>query len=186
MLINNKTIIKDNDSLIREKSNDVPLPLSKEDEELLMSMWEYVDKSTNAEIAQAEDLRPAVGISAIQVGIPKKMTAVILKNAQGDKIHSYALVNPKIVSQSVELAYLGSGEGCLSVPSDHEGYVYRPARIKVKGYDLLTKQNVEIRATNYFAIVLQHELDHFKGTLYYDHINKVNPFVEDPNAICIE
>ncbi|MBQ3962455.1 MAG: peptide deformylase, partial [Erysipelotrichaceae bacterium] len=77
MLINNDTIIKDDNELIRRKSADVALPLSDEDRDVLMQMLKYVDESTIPEIAEKENLRPAVGISAIQVGIPKKMTAVI-------------------------------------------------------------------------------------------------------------
>ena len=72
MLINNDTIIKDNDRLIRQKSVDVELPLKDEDRDVLMQMLKYVDDSTVEEIAEKENLRPAVGISAIQIGIPKK------------------------------------------------------------------------------------------------------------------
>ena len=75
MLINNDTIIKDTDPLIRETSKDVALPLSAEDEQLLRDMLKYVQDSTDPEIAERENLRPAVGISAIQVGVRKKMTA---------------------------------------------------------------------------------------------------------------
>ena len=75
MLINNDTIIKDDNELIRRKSADVALPLSDEDRDVLMQMLKYVDESTIPEIAEKENLRPAVGISAIQVGVPKKMTA---------------------------------------------------------------------------------------------------------------
>ena len=39
MIINNETIIKDNNPLIREKSLPVSLPLSKEDEQLLREMY---------------------------------------------------------------------------------------------------------------------------------------------------
>ena len=104
MLINNETIIKDNDERIRLKSEDVLFPVSKEDRDLLMEMMDYVDKSTNEEIAEKENLRAAVGISAIQLGIPKKMTAIIIKDDEGKKVYEYALVNPKIVSQSMEKA----------------------------------------------------------------------------------
>ena len=186
MLINNDTIIKDNDPLIREKSLDVSLPLSKEDEELINDMLTYVIESTDEEIAKEKNLSPAVGISAIQVGIKKKMMAIALKNENGDITHQYALVNPKLVSYSVENAYLKSGEGCLSVPDFHEGYIYRHARIKVKAYDALTKQYVELKVKDYLAIVFQHEMDHFDGILYYDHINSDNCFLEDQNAIVIE
>ncbi len=186
MIINNKTIIKDNDPLIRQRSKDVALPLSDDDKQLLMDMHEYVYESTIDEIAEEKDLRPAVGISAIQVGVAKKMTAIILKDEEGNVIVDYALVNPKIISSSIEKAYLKTGEGCLSVDGKHEGYIYRSARVKVKGYDLLTDKNVEIKANGYLAIVLQHELDHFSGVLFYDHINKKNPFYEDLEAFCIE
>ena len=186
MIINNETIIKDDNPLIRVKSKDVSLPLSDEDRETLLLMHKYVDESTIDEIAEEKNLRPAVGISAIQIGIPKKMTSIILKDSEGKKVYEYALVNPKIISNSVEKAYIKSGEGCLSVPEDHKGIVYRSARCKIKGYDILTEQEVLIKADGYLSIVFQHELDHFKGVLYYDHINKENPNYEDPDAMCIE
>lgn len=186
MLINNETIIKDDNPLIRQKSLDVDLPLSKQDKDLLLDMLKYVDDSTIEELAEKYNLRPAVGISAIQVGVKKKMTAIIIKDGDGKKIYEYALVNPKIISNSIEKAYLSSGEGCLSVVDEHEGYIYRSARIKVKAYDLLQDKQIIIKAEGYLAIVLQHELDHFKGILFYDHINKNNPKYVDPDAIVIE
>ena len=73
----------------------------------------------------------------------------------------------------------------MHLPAVHSD-IYRSARVKVKGYDLLTDSNVEIKASGYLAIVLQHELDHFKGILFYDHINKKDPFYVDENAYCIE
>lgn len=186
MLINNDTIIKDDNDLIRRKSSDVSMPLNDEDRNLLLNMLKYVDNSTIEEIAEKENLRPAVGISAIQVGVPKKMTAIILKDEEGKKVYEYALVNPKIISNSVEKAYLSTGEGCLSVADEHKGYIYRSARVKVKGFDILQNKEILIKADGYLAIVLQHELDHFKGVLFYDHINKANPEYADPNAIVIE
>ena len=52
MLINTETIIKDNNPLIREKSLDVKVPLSKEDKDLLMDMLTYVKESTDEKIAE--------------------------------------------------------------------------------------------------------------------------------------
>ena len=186
MRINNDTIIKDTDKLIREKSEDVTLPLSDEDKNLLLDMLKYVKDSTVEEIAEKENLRPAVGISAIQVGVKKKMMAVVIKNEEGEIEHQYALVNPRIVSHSIEKSFLRNGEGCLSVEENHQGYIYRYARVKIKAYDLIRDEDVEIRASGYLAIVFQHELDHFKGILYYDHINPNNPFEEIPNTLVVE
>ena len=69
---------------------------------------------------------------------------------------------------------------------EHIGFVPRAARITVKGYDVLQDKEVEIRLRGYKAIVAQHEMDHFNGVLFYDHINKKNPFEEIPNAMVIE
>ena len=184
MSLNYDDIVKDTDPIVRTKSENVPLPLSKEDETFLRDMLTYVRNSQDDEIAQKENLRPAVGIAAIQLGVPKRMLAVVVPNEDG--VDEYALVNPRIVSESVQRAYLKNGEGCLSVEEEHEGIVPRAARINVKAFDLLQNQEITIKAKNYLAIVLQHEIDHFSGTLFYDRINKLDPGREDPTAIVIE
>lgn len=185
MSYNYDDIIKDINPAVRQKSNKVELPLSDEDRELLLGMFQYVKDSQDDELAQAHNLRPAVGIAAIQLGIPKRMLAVVVPG-ENDEVYEYALVNPRIVSESVQRAYLKNGEGCLSVEEEHEGLVPRAARITVKGYDALQDKEITIKAKNYLAIVLQHEIDHFSGTLFYDRINRANPWQEDPDAVVIE
>ena len=49
MKINIDTIVKDNKELIREKSENVRLPLSDDDKETLMSLYHYVVDSTDPE-----------------------------------------------------------------------------------------------------------------------------------------
>ena len=99
---------------------------------------------------------------------------------------TYALVNPRIISASAKQTYLKSGEGCLSAEVDHAGYVPRSMRVKVEGYDLLQDKMVTIRAEGYLAIVLQHEIDHFSGIMFYDRINQMAPDAKIPGAIMIE
>ncbi len=188
ILINNDTIVKDDDPVVRTKSSPVALPLSSEDEELLRSMYQYVSDSTDEEKARENNLRPAVGISAIQLGIPRQLTAVIVREYDKNDepvTYEYMLANPRIISRSEQPAYLEGGEGCLSVAADHPGHVVRSARIKVKGYDLLTRKEVTIRARGYLAIVLQHEIDHFSGVLFYDRIDRSDPEKEIPGALVI-
>ncbi len=169
MELSNQSIIKDDNPKIRERSADVELPLNDEDRELLEAMYHYVKDSQDEELCEKRDLTPSVGIAAIQVGVPKKMIAVVAENDEGEPVE-WALVNPKIISKSVQMTALSKGEGCLSVPGSHPGVVPRPYKIKVRAYDLLTDQKVLIEAKGYEAIVLQHEIDHLSGTLFYDHI----------------
>jgi peptide deformylase len=62
-----------------------------------------------------------------------------------------------------------------------EGIVPRRAKIKVFAYDMLANKHIELVAENFLAINLQHEIDHLNGILYYDHINKENPFYTHPD-----
>lgn len=185
MSFNYDDIVKDNDPIVRQKSEKVALPLSDEDRSLLMDMLEYVRDSQDSEKAQERHLRPAVGIAAIQLGIAKKMIAVVVQDEEGNNME-YALVNPRIISESVQKAYLKNGEGCLSVEEEHQGLVPRSARVSVKGYDMLLDQEIQLRANDYLAIVLQHEIDHFSGTLFYDRINKNDPWMAEPDSVMIE
>ena len=86
------------------------------------------------------------------------------------------MVNPKIVVNSIKKTYLEGGEGCLSVDEEHRGYVYRDFKIVVKAYNDLTGKEEHITARGYDAIVLQHEIDHLDGILFYDRIDKNDPF----------
>ena len=185
MLINNDTIIKDSDPLIRKPSEKVSLPLSKEDHELLMNMLQYVRDSIDPIKAQELNLRPAVGISAVQIGVLKQLVAVSIDYGEDGK-SEYALVNPRIISHSVRNAYLKNGEGCLSVVNEHEGHVFRHARITVKAFDAFKNCEVTFKVSGYEAIVLQHEIDHLSGHLFYDRIDTNNPWKEDSEALVIE
>lgn len=169
---------------LHQVCDEVNLPLSKEDKDLLFEMVEYLKVSQDDELAEKYNIRPGVGLAANQIGIKKKMIAIYFKDEK-DEIIQYALVNPKIVSYSVKLCCLDSGEGCLSVPKDVEGYVYRNYKITVKGYDALTDKEVTIKARGYLSIILQHEIDHLNGVLYTDKIDKKDPFKIIEDAIVI-
>ena len=189
IMITMDTIIKDPNEILRTKCEKVSLPLSSEDKELLEEMLKYVRDSRDEELAKKYNLMPAVGIAAPQVGINKQMTIVSVEeyDQENDEVilYEFALVNPIIVSKSEKKCALSNGEGCLSINIPHEGYVYRPMRIKVKAYDYLTDQQITLNASGYLAVVIQHEIDHLKGILFYDHINETDPWMEDTNAILI-
>lgn len=177
-------IIREGNELLRKKSAEVTFPLSSEDEQLGHDLLEYVKNSQDDELAEKYGLRPGVGIAAPQIGKLQRMFALHLEQENGEWL-SLVAVNPKIVSHSVELAYLSTGEGCLSVDRSVPGYVPRYARITVKFKDL-TGQEQRMRLKGFPAIAFQHELDHLNGVLFYDRINKDDPFAEIENAVLID
>lgn len=178
-----KDIVRDGHEALRKKSVDVNLPLEQEDIKLLDRMMEFIQNSQNDELAEKYNLRPGVGLAAPQIGINKCLFVVHF--TYEDKLYSYQLVNPKIISHSVEKTFLAGGEGCLSVDEDIEGYVVRNKRITVRAYNKDGDQ-VKIRLKGYPAIVVQHEIDHLDGIMFYDYIDKHHPFQEPENATRVE
>ena len=179
-----KDIIRDGHPTLREVAEEVILPASEEDKEILKSLLDYVINSQNPETAEKYGLRPGIGLAAPQINVSKRMIAVHLHDEKG-VLHSYALFNPKIKSHSVEQAYLTSGEGCLSVDENIPGFVPRYARVTVQGTTLEGKE-VKLRLKGLLAIVFQHEIDHLNGVMFYDHINKNDPFAQIEGAIPID
>ena len=151
-------IIKYPDEKLRETSKEVKFPLSKEDKELLDNLYSYVKVNTDI----------AAGISAIQVGVAKRMCAI--RTIIGDKLYNYKLVNPKIVRHSAKKYYLE--EGCLSVDEEHHELVGRYDEIMVVAYDAIQNKNITIHTSGWLSRVLQHEIDHMDGILFIDRIEK--------------
>ncbi|ANB60627.1 peptide deformylase [Anoxybacteroides amylolyticum] len=183
-MITMKNIIKEGHPTLRKVAEPVSLPASAEDEAILRSLLEYVKMSQDPELATKYGLRPGIGLAAPQINVSKRMIAVHVRDEKGT-LYSYALFNPKIVSHSVQLCYLTSGEGCLSVDRDVPGYVPRYARVTVTGTTLEGKV-VTLRLKGLPAIVFQHEIDHLNGIMFYDRIDQEDPFKVPENAIPIE
>ncbi len=148
-------IIKYPDSRLRTKSAEVSLPLSKEDKALLDEMYAYVKEHTYE----------AVGLSAIQIGVAKRMCAI---RFTGEKTSGYKLVNPRIIKHSNDLEYMP--EGCLSIDKEYSENVPRWKSISVMAYDVIQNKTIIINASGWQARVLQHEIDHMNGILFIDRI----------------
>ncbi|NYV66920.1 peptide deformylase [Bacillus sp. Gen3] len=173
-IITMKDIVREGDPILHQATKEVSLPPSEEDKETLISMMNFLKNSQDSNLAKKYNLRPGVGLSANQIGLNKRMFTAFLTDEKG-KEHEYAMINPKIISHSVSMIYLLQGEGCLSVDRDIKGFVPRYERIKVKGFNL-TGEEVLLKLSGYSSIVVQHEIDHLDGIMFYDRMNKENPF----------
>lgn len=176
-------IYKDSDKVLRAKAENVEIPLKSEDEALALAMFQHIEESQDPEISAKHNLRAGVGLAAPQVGESKRIIVIHIPTDDDEHI-TYVLANPVIISSSVRRAYLESGEGCLSVDEEYPGHVYRYFKIKVTAYDVLAKQQITIKTSGYEAIVLQHEIDHLNGVLFYDRIDPTNKS-KFPDAISI-
>lgn len=182
-----RPIVMSDNPQLREKSQIVGFPISKEDENDANYLLEYLKFVNVKENAEKFGLRVGVGLAAPQIGVLKRMIAIYIQDVDEEgkvtNVSQYLLINPKIISHSEQKSYLKSGEGCLSVAVDKEGYVPRYAFVTVEGYDLITKTMLKKKFRGYQSVVVQHELDHLDGVLYIDKINAENPYTPIPNAL---
>lgn len=174
-MLKNKDILDEKNKKLRQISEEVTFPLDKKDKETIDLMIEYLTNSQIEKLAEKYDLRPGMGLAAIQLGIPKRYFVVVHEQEKKETFKNYIIINPKVVSTSEEIIYVEEGEGCLSVNRDVEGIIPRHARITIEGYDI-DGNKIKIRGREELAIAFQHEIDHLNGILFTDKIDKKDPF----------
>ena len=182
-MLKTKDILDEKDKILHKISKEVSFPLSEEDKKVINDTIEYLTNSQIDELAEKYDLRPGMGLAAVQLGILKRYF-VVVHEYEPSKFKNYILINPKIISNSVEKIYVDGGEGCLSVNREVEGIVPRYARVTLEAYDM-DGNKITVRAREELAIAFQHEMDHLNGIMFTDKINKKNPYKDMDNMRAI-
>ncbi|NLL22631.1 MAG: peptide deformylase [Tissierellia bacterium] len=141
---------KDEDPILRKQSR----PIEVFDEKLRVFAEDMIE-TMHAEMG--------VGLAAVQVGKLRRMLTYDLYDESGPGV----LINPRILCSEGESEGV---EGCLSV-TVIRGYVNRPEKLTVEGYDLEGKK-ITIEAEGLFARVLCHEMDHLDGILFTDKMTR--------------
>ena len=167
-------ILDEKNKLLRNISKEVTFPLTKEIKQDIKDMITYLKMSQIEEYAQEYNLRAGMGLAYIQIGVPKRIF-VIVEELEDGTFKDYILINPKIISHSEEIIYVGEGEGCLSVNREVDGIVPRYARITVEAQDI-DGNKFTIRVREDISVAFQHEIDHLNGILFVDKIDFKNPF----------
>ena len=98
-----------------------------------------------------------VGLAAPQIGVSKRI--IIVDIGEG----LIELINPEIVSAEGSVV---DQEGCLSV-AGFFGDVARAQKVVVQGLNRQGKR-VKIKAVDFLARALQHEIDHLEERLFVD------------------
>jgi len=134
-------------------------PVERVDDDLRKLMDDMIDTMHDA---------PGVGISAIQVGVAKRV--IVIDIARQDEPRApLRLVNPEIVWTSDEQVM--AEEGCLSLP-DQFVELRRPGEVKLHHLDADGVER-EIETDGLLARCILHEMDHLEGILFVDHLSAV-------------
>jgi peptide deformylase len=107
--------------------------------------------------------KDGVGLAAPQVGISKRILIASPTMKRGEE---WVIVNPEILeSRGREIGM----EGCLSLPGI-AGEVPRAKTIRFRFQDR-TGGFQEVEAKDFFARIVQHEIDHLDGILLIDRVD---------------
>ena len=143
-----RNVREDGDEILRKKSREVEVV----DDRIRQLLDDMVDTMHHYN---------GVGLSAVQVGILKRLVVIDLYDDKGP----IKLVNPVIVKtkgeQEVE-------EGCLSFPNQYAKLI-RPMEVVAEALDE-NGEKIKIKAKGLLAQAICHELDHLDGTLFVDHM----------------
>lgn len=124
-------------------------------------------KELATDLAETMYDAPGAGLAANQIGVCLRVVVVDISENKEEKKH-LVLVNPEIIDK--EGCQIDE-EGCLSV-IDLTAKVERYRKLLVRAQDLDGK-SWEFPAEDFFARVLQHELDHINGILFIDHLSSL-------------
>ena len=112
---------------------------------------------------------PGVGLAAPQIGVPLQLAVIedTAENAATERspVPFHVIANPRLELGPEIVEFY---EGCLSV----EGYqAIVPRSRSVRVHALNHKgEPIVIDASGWYARILQHEIDHLRGTLYIDRM----------------
>lgn len=109
----------------------------------------------------------AVGLAAPQIG---ELLQIIVFDPTANSTRSElcVMINPRITSLS---KWKYGREGCLSVP-DYRGTVKRARKLQVAWTDT-QGQLKEGEFRDFAAVIVQHEVDHLSGILFFDRIRAI-------------
>jgi peptide deformylase len=115
-----------------------------------------------------------VGLAANQVHVSRQVCVIEVRAnpryPEAPEISLTALVNPMLTPMGSDQE--DSWEGCLSVP-DLRGIVPRHVAVRLEAHGR-DGQPIDLVAKDFFARVLQHEVDHLRGFVYLDRMKDLS------------
>ena len=155
-----KEVIVTPDPRLRKKS----IKVKADDPEVKKIAEEMIQSCIDWENEHEFELSAAM--AAPQLGYNKRIIVVREDMNNKDNATFIPLLNPEVIKTEGKI--VKDYEGCLSVPAIY-GKVPRPTKARIKA-QLETGEEVRIKASDFLARTLLHEIDHLNGILFIDHI----------------
>ena len=149
----------ENDEILKKRAKEIDI-IDEKIRELAEDMMETMHKWDG------------VGLAGPQVGVLKRIIVIDLYE-EGTQ---FILINPVIIK---EKGVQEVDEGCLSFPNKF-GKVDRPKEVVVEALDIDGKK-VKLKAEDFLAQVLSHEIDHLNGIVFTEKVKPGTLEIITPN-----
>lgn len=116
-------------------------------------------------------VKDGVGLAAVQVGKSLQLCTIVKQYNDLKPHEDLCLINPSWTKVTTHQEW--DEEGCLSVPGWY-GKIKRYTKIHVKALDK-KGQPLDFIAEDFFARIIQHEVDHLNGHLYVEKAKDIHP-----------
>ncbi|MDR2549576.1 MAG: peptide deformylase [Desulfobulbus sp.] len=143
-----------------------PHPVLRQEAEPI-TVFDQELKTLVEDMAETMYQAPGVGLAANQVGVARQVVVVDRSTAESERTY-ITLVNPEISDGEGSVT---DEEGCLSVIECY-AKVERFRKIHVTARDV-EGNPLEFDAEDRYARIIQHEVDHLRGTLFIDRLSSL-------------
>lgn len=119
-----------------------------------------------ADMVETMDAMPGVGLAAVQVGVMQRLAVVDASDARGQAV---LMANPEVLHASGQMRE--HDEASPNLPGV-SAVISRPRAVTVRFLNVAGE--VEERDfVGLWATSAQHQIDHLRGKMYFDHLSRI-------------
>lgn len=118
-----------------------------------------------ADLVETMDAMPGVGLAAVQIGVMQRLAVVDASDARGQAV---LMANPEVLHASGQMRE--HDEASPNLPGV-SAVISRPRAVTVRFLNEVGE--VEERDfVGLWATSVQHQIDHLRGKMYFDHLSR--------------
>jgi peptide deformylase len=161
-------VVKYGHPVLRQNGSTIA-EITPEINELIANMFDTMDDYNGIGLA-AQQVGQAIRLTIVDISMVEDRPSSLEidgKEADPNSIMPLVLINPEVTPEGDHEA---GGEGCLSFPAIY-GEVARAGFVNVKATDA-NGEELSFKAGGLLARCIQHEVDHLKGILFIDRMDR--------------
>ncbi|EPX76969.1 peptide deformylase [Litoreibacter arenae] len=140
------------DKRLRSVADDVPAITDD-----IRAIW--------ADMVETMDAMPGVGLAAVQIRVMQRLAVVDASDARGQAV---LMANPEVLHASAQMRE--HEEASPNLPGV-SAVIQRPRAVTVRFLNA-NRETEERDFVGLWATSVQHQIDHLRGKMYFDHLSR--------------